>query len=644
MYKCVEKDEILACEEYTSWDERQVPGAECPKDRCTYHYCPLNLCWPSGSEPSCEYYPAKACTESATCKWKPLGNGYATEGECLSCPAGTDCSEVWNGPDEEACDGDGPRHDTGKACTTYGASNCPNPRCHIQYPDDMGPEGNEFPCGGAEGENAFCREKKCIDLYSEVECRANTACTYDSNYNTCFDANDMSNFPCRQFLYTKESCGAAPFSSVCQWVATHNDEYDDGLCIPKNDTVKCILFSDQGDCLGSDAAKALSCQWHEETYRCLGKGEQAPCGAFYDKDACEAEPTRCKYYDTDGQSFCYDASKEIPCSCHTDRMPCIDSGYCSFDDDPSTNYGERCKECPVTAAGVVCPDAKSCSEYPATGEHCPYERCEVTHNPVTKKLECTEQPCIFAGKDECVSTEIKKDGRGCHWTSFSSYGGDYDYDQGTYNGKCWPDHLPHVCEEADDHEHFCTNTAKLPPPQGWGIECEYKGWKCLEKGETLPCRDIEPYDEATCTVQEDCKWMTDKYSTGECMFDGDVSKDMPDPTDQLDGKGDGTGNEDPKNCDDDQFAKVKAALEEASEQCVEIGRRNRRLQGGDYSDDYSDYAPPEATTGQIKCLEYFLGQIEGSPQSLKDACPCIWLWAREIAEDEYNHQWMLIKC
>lgn len=617
-YRCVEKGEILACEEYNSFESSEVLGATCPQDRCKYHFCPLNLCWSSDSEPPCEYYPPKACVESAKCKWKHLNGGNPTDGECAECPAGTDCSDVWHGPDEDECD----NQDTGKECNTYEVFDCPYPRCREDYNDD--PNENPFgnPCpNGAEVDNGVCRDPECKDLFGESECRAKTECTYDSNADLCYDANDMSKFSCFE-LYDKSNCEAAPYGSVCQFVMVE-PQYDEGECIPKSEPVKCSLFYSEEGCTTADAAKSLGCRWDSATSYCLRADEETPCGAYYGKEECEAE-LRCKFYDIDDISVCLEADKDLPCSCLSmssygaNRTACLDTGYCSYEPPSQGNEGHaECKQCPVTSAGIVCPGEKLCSEYSA--RDCPYERCEKTYIPASKTEVCGEPPCRYKyNKEECLSPTVHQDGRGCHWT-----------DMGEDDGLCWPDHLPHVCNTIYT-EDFCTNTAKLPPPEGWGIECEFSNYECRGTNELPPC--WEYYESADkCNEQSTCKW-----SDGECVFDSDASKNVPDPADELDGNGDGTGNEDSSKCTDDLFATVKTALEEASEQCVEIGRRSRRQDGYGYEEYHR-----EATTGQLKCLEYFLGQIEGAPQTLKTACPCIWLWAEDMDE---TYDWMLIKC
>jgi hypothetical protein len=193
--------------------------------------------------------------------------------------------------------------------------------------------------------------------------------------------------------------------------------------------------------------------------------------------------------------------------------------------------------------------------------------------------------------------------KSCGWDAIDAYGGECSLKG--YDAPCNKIYDPKECTDAGcvfdedaDVENGCTEKGNLPGCHTASLsDCGKAGGEFVE-----------------CEVD----------SNSECVVKSSLEPNTPPP---LPGKGDGTGNEDESKCKPADYDKVKAKLEEAETECVIVGRRNRRGTG--------------ATTQQLECLAYFLEQAP-NPTTVANACPCLWLYAKEVSPWETH--WMEIKC
>jgi len=556
---CLESTEEVACDEYECGD---MDGACCPADHCTYHAEPLYLCWGKDRKIPCEKLPGETCAPDETCKWFKAEDGAgaddAEDGVCGPCPAGEDCKSTWDGP----TDGGGGT-DTGKDCTSYAGSavyDCPEPRCYLDFDDAGAPNGG---CSAENGEGETCRVAKCTDLdYDEEACNAhkNTAGSSDCKYDdsgVCYDA--AAGMQC-DHIYDEEVCTA---QAQCKF---DSDEY---ICYSTVSGRTCDSFMQSSSC-PSD-----TCKWVQDMDECVDKNKKLSCTAYADEGNCPAADG-CEWK----QGICWEQNKDIPCGAFCSSYNCEASGSCHFDQD---DY--QCKLC----EGGNCPAQQECSTY-KDEMTCPESHCEFAFNEDTQEGSdesgtCVKKVCAdIYDKGECVAKE------GCSYKESTDGEGEM--------GQCFPSGYTVPCSMYYE-ETACTGSCS------W----DASNYRCNEANSKTPCELF---------MVEDCPADRCTKSEYECMVD---SSKMPSSPPVLNGKGDGTGNEDATKCDPTAYDKVKGALESADSECFVHGRRARR-------DDK-----------QLECLTYFLQQ---SGSTVDEACPCLWFWAKSVSPG-MDH-WMQIAC
>lgn len=554
---CLEQAEEVACDEYECGDE---DGACCPADHCTYHEAPLYLCWGKDREVPCEKLPGETCAPDPKCKWFAAENDSGDDvedGVCGPCPAGEDCKTTWVGPTNG-----GGGADTGKDCPTYSGESvydCPEPRCYLDFDDAAGMGGNG--CSAENGGGESCRIAKCTDLdYNEEACTAhkNSAGAADCTYDDSGVCYVAANGMECDHVYDEDVCKA---QAQCSF---DSDEY---VCYSTSGR-KCTSYMS-----GDGCSAATDCKWVADAYECVDKDTRLSCSAYTSEGDCPAADG-CEFK----QGICWEAGKDIPCSAFCASFSCEASGKCHFDQD---DY--QCKEC----EGGNCPAQQPCSSYKDEMK-CPESHCEFIYNEESmdgsdESGTCSDKVCA----DIYDATECSAKGP-CTYYKGKEAG----------EGQCFPTGYDVPCSMFYE-DTACTGSCS------WDAD----NYRCNEAGTGTPCELF---------MVEDCPVDRCTKSEYECMVD---ESKMPSTVPALNGKGDGTGNEDAAQCDATAYNKVKGALESADSECFVHGRRGRR-------DDK-----------QLECLEYFLQQ---SGSTINDACPCLWFWASKV-EPGMDH-WMQIAC
>ena len=325
------------------------------------------------------------------------------------------------------------------------------------------------------------------------------------------------------------------------------------------------------------------------TYTCVDKDYQPQCNEYGREGDCPASDG-CTW--TNG--VCWEEGKDIPCAAFCTAFECTASGKCQFDKNMYT-----CNDC----EGGSCPKLGECSSY-TTDLTCPEAKCEFAYDDVdgysaTPSGTCQDKVCVgIYNKDECNGQAA-----GCEWHAGAEPGID--------NGSCFKKGFNVPCNKIWDEDDCAANSCT------WDAD-EYS---CSEKGVTGGCHMIDEDDCKSGTVNADCEWNDNRY---QCMVKSSVEPATPPP---LNGKGDGTGNEDESKCTPQKFDEVKSKLEQAEDECIVVGRRNRNARDADEQ--------------QLECLAYFLAQSP-NPTTTKDACPCLWFFAKEVSP--WNDHWMQIPC
>jgi hypothetical protein len=531
------------------------------------------------------------------CNYTPDPDNEYGEGVCDTCPDGkTDCPKNYVQPNGGKYGGGyggeygggggyGTKPDSGAECNTYVAdkfNDCPEPRCYQDWSGSN--EGAPGGCGGTEG--GVCRDPVCIDLqYDEERCKSLAGCTFLAENDVCYDKSKP--FPC-SVIYSKDDCTGEGATAGCAWNSVMSKEdppYDEGFCLTKGEKAPCNKFYNMDDC-------PASCKWVESAFSCFEKDEKLSCTTYGAEGDCPAEDG-CSWQN----GLCWEEGKEIPCEAFCNAFECADSGSCTFD---KTNY--ICTKC----KGGICPELAACSTY-KDSLTCPEAKCEFQYAESDADDTgygqsqgaggtCRDKVCAGIWEaSECTSHTAE---HGCTWTP-DKYG----------SGQCGVKGYSQSCLKLYDGD-ACTAAG-----------CNWSGdtYACTEKNAPAGCH---AYNTDECEAAEICEMSANGY---ECMVKSSLEPATPPP---LGGKGDGTGNEDESKCTVAAYEKVKAKLEAAEQECVVVGRRQRR--GGQ-----------SATVQQQECLAYFLG-VSPNPTTIADACPCMWFYANEVSP--WSDHWMQMSC
>ena len=410
-------------------------------------------------------------------------------------------------------------------------------------------------------------------MYEDVECAAQKQCSYDDDTGIC---RDMSKpFPCQDLHYGDECQG----QSDCSWTQGSSHDSTDGICVVTGQQPTCDQYRDEAVC-------PSSCQWSAFSYSCLDPTYKPKCEEYSSEGDCPPSED-CAWVN----GICWEEGRPLPCSAFCTAFECDNSGECAFDQADFV-----CKKC----EGGSCKVLDDCSTY-KTEETCPESKCSFDFNDPDQQGGnsdgvCKDKTCSVI--DEASECKAKS---GCSWDQVDEYGGTCSL--AGYSAPCTK-----IWEEGE-----CKDAG-----------CDFTHEQCVEKGAKPTCNKFVP-EECGTGDASDCEKSADG---SQCVIKKSSEPKTPPP---LNGKGDGTGNEDERKCTSSAYDKVKGKLEDAEEECIVVGRKRR----GDRA------RRAGATDEQLECLAYFLEQSP-NPTTVADACPCLWLYGNEISP--WDDHWMMIKC
>jgi len=381
-------------------------------------------------------------------------------------------------------------------------------------------------------------------------------------------------------VYEKSGCP----STECSWVSDGGggdgpggDDF--GRCLKKGENQRCTDIFEPSEC----AKQKSDCKWFDAIERCTASDFNPSCTCYngFGPELCPVTDGKCELQD----GVCSEPGATITCNLIPFAGSCDNSGHCTWN---QADY--RCTDC----KDGICPKKMPCATY-ASQETCPESHCEFEMANFEDGDDgiCADKSCGEMDPAMCQAASE------CEWYSTSPP-----------EGICFAKGLDVPCNQYWEESDCDSATSKCH----WDQE----NYHCLETGELEPCTSFQGADcpSPRCVV---AKASDQNYN--ECQID--TSK-FPSKPDKLNGKGDGTGNEDKEKCSASQFSDIRSKLEQAQDECGVIHRRGRR-----------------AEDLQVECLSYFLSQAP-SPTTIADACPCIWRYADAV--DRFSSGWMKVAC
>eukprot|EP00050_Salpingoeca_kvevrii_P005959 m.286653 g.286653 ORF g.286653 m.286653 type:complete len:895 (-) comp11615_c0_seq1:268-2952(-) len=390
-------DDGQPCKSYDSFT--------CPQPRCELYYDVLTSSEKCIDGVCQDYYDQKQCERVKPCDWS------MKLGVCFNTTTGVPCFDLSDAP---SCNGESncfwnstyyrcEAKDSGKACDTYNAGNCPQ-RCEFDFMTNR------------------CSDRGCNSYFSETECVA-AGCQYldgicfKDNGGACSDYKEMFSCPGNRCEWdfntntcTKLSCNAPIFDQArCQALGC---DYDGVQCY-KDSNKPCYQYKTMGDCAvnrcsfvdingenicqnkvcaetiaeASCTKLSTDCQWDSDTYSCFNKTITSCAGL----SPRECVTPSCAYdyqYQKCRKKICTDYFDDISCTGNTGLNCVWDSTY-----DVCYTKGDNVP-CSVFSYTTDCPNY--CAK---VGEICYGKRDGVPCGEIFDSTLCAAQkPCIWNSK------------------------------------------------------------------------------------------------------------------------------------------------------------------------------------------------------------------------------------------------------